>query len=596
MESRNMSIVPRGMTVTEAYRLYRSGNLLVNRKYQRKLIWSVEEKQKLIGSLLKGYPIPLILLAERPQVHGSGKYEIIDGMQRLNAICGFIENLFSFKGRHFDLNEFSYAKQLAEENKFEFEENSDKLERKECADILDYQLAVTIYTAMDESDITEVFGRINSGGKHLSNQERRQAGVTTSFAEVVRTISMKLRGDDSQKTLHLFDMPQISIDSKRNNQSYGIQAEETLWCKQGILSIAELRDSKDEDMIVDIAASILLDEPLPRSKERLDSLYDEESNDFHLIEKKLASYGSNKLEEDIVKTFSVFGETIETYSSEHKCLQSLVNRGINNPIPQAFYTIFMAFFELIIELELLPANPQKIMESLQNLQKKLDLSNRFAATKDRIKNINQTKGLIQSYFVKKDKSALGDGAELIQIFRNSLSRSRIETAKYECKQGLLDLSQNRKLNNDLLQRLVETMCGIANSDPDTDGYIFLGVVDKKLDAEKIKNLDGINPIEINDRYVVGIDREAKVLGKKLEDYVGILINAIKISDLTNPLKTQILMKIDTINYKGYSVIRINVPPQKQVSFVGEKAFMREDSSTVEAKGPKLMAVFQLFQK
>jgi len=38
---------------------------------------------------------------------------------------------------------------------------------------------------MDESDITEVFGRINSGGKHLSNQKRRQAGVTTSFIELV---------------------------------------------------------------------------------------------------------------------------------------------------------------------------------------------------------------------------------------------------------------------------------------------------------------------------------------------------------------------------------------------------------------------------
>ena len=111
---------------------------------------------------------------------------------------------------------------------------------------------------MDESDITEVFGRINSGGKHLSNQERRQAGVTTSFAEVVRTIAMQLRGDDTRKTLHLFDMPQVSIDSKQNNQGYGIQAEDTLWCKQGILSIADLRDSKDEDMIADIAASILL--------------------------------------------------------------------------------------------------------------------------------------------------------------------------------------------------------------------------------------------------------------------------------------------------------------------------------------------------
>jgi hypothetical protein len=30
--------------------------------------------------------------------------------------------------------------------------------------------------------------------------------------------------------------------------------------------------------------------------------------------------------------------------------------------------------------------------------------------------------------------------------------------------------------------------------------------------------------------------------------------------------------------------------------VGEKAFIREDTSTVEAKGQKLMAVFQSFQK
>lgn len=78
--------------------------------------------------------------------------------------------------------------------------------------------------------------------------------------------------------------------------------------------------------------------------------------------------------------------------------------------------------------------------------------------------------------------------------------------------------------------------------------------------------------------------------------MGILINGIKKSDLTNPLKAQVLMKIDTINYKEFSVIIINVPSQKEVSFVGEKALMREDSSTVEAKGLKLLAVSQLFQK
>jgi Protein of unknown function DUF262/Putative DNA-binding domain len=590
-----MSIVPRGMSITEAYRLYRSGDLLVNRKYQRKLIWSIEEKSKLIGSILKGYPIPLILLAERPQIHGSGKYEIIDGMQRLNAICGFIENLYSFDTKYFDVNEFPYAKQLAEDSIFESIKENKYLPRKECADILDYQIAVTTYTAMDEADITEIFGRINSGGKHLSTQEKRQAGVTSPFPEVVRTISMKLRGDDTAKTLRLFDMPQISIDSKKNNQGYGIQAEETLWCKQGILSISDLRDSKDEDMIADITASILLEQPLSRSTEKLDALYDENTNEFRQIENALAIYGADKLEGDIVKTFSIVGETIDIYSQDPKCLLNIVNPGVSNPIPQAFYTIFMAFFSLIVNSEKQPADPHKIIESLKGFQKKLDLSRRYATTKDRTNNINQTKGLIQDYFVKnKDNQSLGQGAELTQSLKNSLLRSKIETAKYECKQGLLNLSHDRKSNQNLLPRLIDTICGIANSDPKSDGYIFLGVADKVEDARRVEELDGIEPIEINNRYIVGIDREAKILNKTVEKYVETLINTIRDSGLTDPLKTQVLMKIDIICYKKLSVVRIHVPPQDSVSFVDDKAFTREHSSTIEAKGPQLLAINKLF--
>ena len=69
-----MAIVARGMPITEAYRDYKSGKFIVNRKYQRKLVWSVAEKQKLIDSILNGYPIPLILLAQTKD----SKYEVID--------------------------------------------------------------------------------------------------------------------------------------------------------------------------------------------------------------------------------------------------------------------------------------------------------------------------------------------------------------------------------------------------------------------------------------------------------------------------------------------------------------------------------------
>lgn len=62
-----MSITPRGMSIQEAYRLYRDEKLIVNRKYQRKLVWTQEEKASLIDSILCDYPIPLILFAEKKQ-------------------------------------------------------------------------------------------------------------------------------------------------------------------------------------------------------------------------------------------------------------------------------------------------------------------------------------------------------------------------------------------------------------------------------------------------------------------------------------------------------------------------------------------------
>jgi uncharacterized protein with ParB-like and HNH nuclease domain len=54
----------RGEAVQRAYNYYINGRLIVNRRYQRKLVWSIEEKRNFIDSLIKGFPVPLILLAE----------------------------------------------------------------------------------------------------------------------------------------------------------------------------------------------------------------------------------------------------------------------------------------------------------------------------------------------------------------------------------------------------------------------------------------------------------------------------------------------------------------------------------------------------
>ena len=475
--------------------------------------------------------------------------------------------------------------------------NSLNISPQECSNILDYQLAVTIYTAMEEEDITEVFGRFNSGGKRLSRQEKRQAGVVTSFAEVIRTIAMELRGDVSQKVLPLSDMPEISIDFKQSSLDYKIKSEDTFWCWQGILQPMQLRESEDEQMIADIAASILLNKPLPVDSKRLDSLYERSSSHFRDVENSLAVYTPQKLTQNIVRTFSILRETIEAYSKESKCLRNTVNPQSTNAIRSGFYTIFMAFYELVVDREMTPTDPNSIMNVLTGFQQKLNLSRNYKTIENRENNINQTKGLIQNYFARQEPPVLGEGVELLLNIENSLRRSRIETSRYECKQGLLNLSGERKINKKLVNRIIETICGISNLGSDGDGYVFIGVADKENDANKIKNLDKINPIEINGRYIVGIDQEAKFTGKNIEDYIKILTNAILTSELSDPLKTQVMTKIDTVFYKGqHTLVRITIPVQTDVSFIGDKAFIRKDSSTTEVSGKELIAVSKLFNK
>jgi len=68
------------------------------------------------------------------------------------------------------------------------------------------------------------------------------------------------------------------------------------------------------------------------------------------------------------------------------------------------------------------------------------------------------------------------------------------------------------------------------------------------------------------------------------------------SALSDPLKTQILSNLATVTYKNLSVVRVRVPRQTQISFVGDDCFIRIGSSTHTAKGPQIAAVSTLFAK
>jgi len=73
--------------------LYASHAMRVNDEYQRGDAWSLEQKQSLIDSLFRGYPLPLFYFREKSSEGLKGEratsYEIVDGQQRILSFSEF---------------------------------------------------------------------------------------------------------------------------------------------------------------------------------------------------------------------------------------------------------------------------------------------------------------------------------------------------------------------------------------------------------------------------------------------------------------------------------------------------------------------------
>lgn len=594
-----MAVSPQGISIQSLYRSFRDGSLIVNRQYQRKLVWTVGEKQKLIDSILKDYPLPLFLLADKGlTAHGSAKLEVIDGMQRLNAIFSFIEQGFLLADACFDIGEFSRAKQAAEAGAFkEYPAEVARLSAKECADLLDYQLAVTVFPGEKDERITDVFGRINSGGRQLSDQERRQAGVLSPFAELVRTLSAELRGDVSRETLLLSEMPEISIDTTRNSHGYTLKAEDIFWCFQGILRTGDLRESDDEQSLADICASVLSGDPVEASGDFLNRVYSKDTPEYADFNARLAAYGRDLLASQVKSTISAIQAAIEAHDNTRFAFRKLVYpKPTSNAQKSPFYAVFMAFFELMHREEMRPAVGVDIMASLDDLTNHIEIGQKHIKSEDRRSNIKIAKGLIRDHFVKVDVATLAHGPGLLIDFENSIRRSRTETSRYEFKQGLLRLDDGKTADPSILSVIVDTLCGIANVGPEADGFLYLGIADKDADAARVQALYGIAPVKFDHVSIVGIEREAGQMGVALDKYMRRIEDDIRQSGLSDPLKTQVLSNLDVVTYKGLSVVRVRVPRQSQISFVGDDCFIRIGGSTHKAKGPQIAAVSGSFVK
>jgi len=162
-------------------------NLDLSPSYQRRgRVWSNQDKAFLVDSVLNGYDIPKIYIADFtyfPSSLNAGKksYAVIDGRQRFEAFFDFFDDRFSLS-EGFNFMEDSSLR-LAGLSYSQLKSRHPKIASR----FENFNLSVMSVITDDEARINDLFVRLNSS-KPLSGAEIRNA-MSGEVPELVRRIT-----------------------------------------------------------------------------------------------------------------------------------------------------------------------------------------------------------------------------------------------------------------------------------------------------------------------------------------------------------------------------------------------------------------------
>jgi hypothetical protein len=161
--------------------------------WQRQAVWNDDEMGLLIYSILKGYPIGIIILWEK----SDGIRVPIDGRQRLTAIQRFYEGLVAIP----DLPKVDEAYRGKKYRLKDGENPSKQLGLKDRETINDYELKCVQYEKIDEQVAMDIFVMLQ-GGKSLTKTEIRAAlgGKLCDFVTELTSDSSVIEEDEEESS------------------------------------------------------------------------------------------------------------------------------------------------------------------------------------------------------------------------------------------------------------------------------------------------------------------------------------------------------------------------------------------------------------
>lgn len=564
----------KGDTIETVYRNYRAQKYWVNRRYQRKLIWTLEEKQKFIDSIMRGYPVPIILLAENAGKEPSA-YEIIDGMQRLNAVVSFLQNEYSVEGRYFDLNAMAGTKELLDGK--QIQQKTPALDREICVHIATYSLPLSIFEFSEPDAVDEVFRRINSGGRKLSRQELRTAGATGHFATAIRKIAAQVRGDDSYSDiLTLNRIAKVSITNR--DLDYGIPVDDIFWVAQNILTKEQVRESRDEEIIADIVAYMVLHQPPASRSEHFDDFYgiirsEASQKRYSEIEAAVQQRSVDFVIQDFRRTMDEIRITLEVAG---KTFGELLFEQRPIRAPRYFQVVFLAFYKLLIRDALEVVDRELLITRMKNGANGITIpeGGRWAGD-DRHSKVLSAAGLYHDAFAPGQGNPDPAKVHWVTQLNNLLSQSITEQSYFDFKQGFLRLDGKHSFDDESFEKILKTFAALACLRKGSKGYVVVGVSDNEGATKKICKQYNMKPRKHLCFSVMGVNHEWNILGKTADQMFQLIADKIISSKLSSPLKEYIARHLKVVQYYDKTVYVFEAEGQDDASSYNGDFFDRQ---------------------
>jgi hypothetical protein len=164
----------RTFSINDFKQWYENGELILVPKFQRRSVWNPKARSFFIDTILRGKPVPPIFIRQSLDIHkGTTIREVVDGQQRLNAIFDYLKGGFTVQKFHNPSVGGLRFSELSEDERRSF---------------LDYELSVALLTGATDSDVLDIFARINSFTIVLNEQEKRNAKYFGAFKNFVYSL------------------------------------------------------------------------------------------------------------------------------------------------------------------------------------------------------------------------------------------------------------------------------------------------------------------------------------------------------------------------------------------------------------------------